>query len=63
MAALTHSEGWSPDWATHPGEHLAEYLEMRGWSQAEFARLADLTPKLVNTILKGNNPITTDTSV
>jgi HTH-type transcriptional regulator/antitoxin HigA len=36
---------------------------MRGWSQAEFARLADLTPKLVNTILKGNNPITTDTAV
>ena len=31
--------------------------------QAEFARLADLTPKLVSTIIAGKNPITADTAV
>jgi HTH-type transcriptional regulator/antitoxin HigA len=55
--------GWAPDWATHPGEHLAEYLEGRGWSQAEFARLADLTPKLVSEIINRKNPISPDTAI
>ena len=54
---------WTPDWATHPGEHLAEYLEARGWSQADFARLADLTPKLVSEIINGKNPVTPETSI
>jgi HTH-type transcriptional regulator / antitoxin HigA len=54
---------WSPNWATHPGEHLAEYLEVRGWSQAEFARIADLSPKLANTIINGKNPVTPETAL
>jgi len=54
---------WAPGWATHPGEHLAEYIEAHGWSQAEFARLADLTPKLVSTIVNGANPITPETAI
>ena len=62
QATQRHSE-WSPDWATHPGEHLAEYLEVRGWSQADFARIAGLTSKLVNTIIKGKNPVTPDTAI
>lgn len=54
---------WSPDWATHPGEHLAEFIEVRGWSQAEFARLAGMTPKLVSTIISGDNPVTAETAI
>ena len=54
---------WSPDWAIHPGEHLAEYIESRGWNQAEFARLADMTPKLVSTIINGINPVTAETAL
>lgn len=54
---------WTPDWAVHPGEHLEEYLEVRGWSQAEFARLADMTPKLVSTIIRGENPVTAETAL
>jgi HTH-type transcriptional regulator / antitoxin HigA len=54
---------WTPNWATHPGEHLAEYIEVNGWSQAEFARIADLTPKLVSTIISGRNPVTPDTAL
>jgi HTH-type transcriptional regulator / antitoxin HigA len=52
-----------PNWATHPGEHLAEYIETNGWSQAEFSRLAGLTPKLISTILTGDNPVTPETAL
>jgi HTH-type transcriptional regulator/antitoxin HigA len=60
---MSENIAWQPDWATHPGEHLEEYLEVRGLSQAEFARLADMTPKLVNTIIKGTNPVTPETAI
>ena len=63
MATMVERNGWAPDWATHPGEHLAEYIDARGWSQAEFARLADLTPKLVSEIIHGKNPVTPETAI
>lgn len=64
MASMgTAKDTWTPNWATHPGEHLEEYIETRGWSQAEFARIADLTPKLVSTIIAGKNPITPETAI
>ena len=47
MAQAVERGSWTPNWATHPGEHLGEYIEANGWSQADFARLAGLTPKLV----------------
>lgn len=62
-AALREDRSWSPNWATHPGEHLAEQIEARGWSQADFARLANLTPKLVSTIISGRNPVTPETAI
>jgi HTH-type transcriptional regulator / antitoxin HigA len=54
---------WTPNWAIHPGALLEEHLETRGISQAEFARLAGLTPKLVSTIIKGLNPVTAATAI
>lgn len=63
MTMRTKAGAWSPNWATHPGEHLAEYIETKGWSQAEFARIADLSPKLVSTIVTGKNPVTPDTAI
>lgn len=54
---------WSPDWAVHPGEHLLEHIEARGLSQAELARLADLSPKLISTIVSGKNPVSPETAV
>lgn len=62
QAALPHGT-WTPDWAVHPGAHLAEYLEAREWTQKEFADIAGLTPKLVSTIINGQNPITPDTAI
>jgi HTH-type transcriptional regulator/antitoxin HigA len=54
---------WSPNWAIHPGVLLQEHLESRDLSQAEFARVAGLTPKLVSTIIKGSNPVTAETAI
>lgn len=54
---------WTPNWAVHPGAILEEHLETRGLSQAEFARLAGLTPKHVSTIIKGVNPVTAETAI
>ncbi len=54
---------FKPDWSIHPGEVLEEYVEALGLSQAEFARRADLTAKLVNTIIKGKNPVEASTAV
>jgi HTH-type transcriptional regulator/antitoxin HigA len=54
---------WSPKWAIHPGEILEEYLEARGLTQAEFARRADLTPKLVSTIIAGKNSVSAHTAI
>ena len=48
-------DGW---WSTHPGEHLAEYLEVRGWSPAEFAGIADMPPETVEAIIGCREPVT-----
>jgi len=58
-----YEDQFQPDWAVHPGEMLEEFLETLDVSQAEFARRADLTPKLVNTIIRGSNPVEADTAV
>lgn len=63
MTTNTLEDEWSPDWAVHPGEHLAEYLALHGMTQAEAARRADMTPKLVNTIIKGENPVSVENAV
>lgn len=63
MAHSAERGNWTPNWATHPGEHLAEYIGAKGWSQAEFSRLAGLTPKLVSTIISGANPVSPDTAL
>lgn len=52
-----HDE-WKPDWCTHPGEHLAEYLEVRGWSPAEFAAVADIPQGTVEAIVGCREPVT-----
>jgi HTH-type transcriptional regulator / antitoxin HigA len=63
MTTSKPSRGFEPDWATHPGEHLEEYLEVNGWSQAEFARRSGLTPKLVSEIVNQKNPVTPETAL
>lgn len=59
----TSSDEFTPAWATHPGQHIDDYLEANNWSQAELARRAGLTPKLVNEIISGKNPVSPDTAI
>ncbi len=61
--ATVRQDDWTPDWSIHPGEFLAEQIEARGMSQAELARLAGLSPKLVSTIVSGQNPVTAETAL
>jgi addiction module HigA family antidote len=57
------SRPFQPDWVTHPGEHLAEYLESWGMSQAELADRTGLHRKTINAIINGTMSITADTAV
>ena len=63
MAGKFRSSGFKPNWSTHPGEHIEDYLGVKGWSQAELARRAGLTPKLVSEIINGKNPVTPETAL
>ena len=54
---------WTPDYAIPPGWLLEEYLEDRGYSQAEFARRCGRSPKLISEIIAGKAPIELDTAL
>ena len=54
---------FQPDYAVHPGETLAETLQKSGMSQSELTKRTGLTRKTINGIIKGREPITTDTAL
>ena len=54
---------FAPDWLSPPGDTIADVLEERGWSQAEFAQRIDYTPKHVNQLLRGKAPISEETAL
>ena len=56
-------ELWRPDWATPPGEILAEALDERGMTQVELARRIGRPLKTVNEIAKGKAAITPETAL
>lgn len=47
----------------HPGEHLLDELEARGWSQVEFAEIIGRSARLVNEVINGRRGITPETAV
>ena len=49
---------FEPDWATHPADHIREYLEVLHWSQADLARAAGLHSGRVGELLSGKRSIT-----
>lgn len=61
MSKLTYK--WSPDYAIPPSWLLEEYLEVRGYSQAEFARRCGCLPELIREIIAGKAPIEIDTAL
>ncbi|MBI3111038.1 MAG: HigA family addiction module antidote protein [Ignavibacteriales bacterium] len=62
MAEVKTNE-FIPNYASPPGETLAEILEVRGMSQAELAARMGMTPKTINEIVKGKAPITPETAI
>jgi len=54
---------WKPDYANPPGWLLEEYLEVRGYSQAELARRCGLSLKLISELIAGKARIEPDTAL
>ncbi len=54
---------YNPDIAIHPGKTLQEILDSTGISQVDLASRTGLTPKTINEIVQGKNPITPDTAI
>lgn len=54
---------WTPDYAIPPGWLLEEYLKVRGYSQAEFARSCGCSLMLISEIIAGKAPIELDTAL
>ena len=52
-----------PDYAVPPGWILEEHLEVRGISQAEFARRCGCPPQLISEIIAGKAPVETETAL
>ncbi|MGA9531457.1 MAG: HigA family addiction module antitoxin [Anaerolineales bacterium] len=46
----------------HPGEHLSDELEARGWTQVEFAEILGRSSRLVNEIINGKRGISPETA-
>jgi addiction module HigA family antidote len=44
----------------HPGEFLTEILEDLGMSQAEFARVIDVSPMRISHVIRGSRPVTAE---
>lgn len=54
--------GWESPVAIHPGEFLEEIIEEYNLTQINLAERIDITPKAINEIIKGKNPITRETA-
>jgi addiction module HigA family antidote len=54
---------FTPNWTVHPGKVLAKRLQSHGISQAELARRAGLTRKLVSQIINSKAPVSPNTAL
>lgn len=54
---------FQPDWVSPPGESIADLLEEKGWSQAEFSQRCGYTTKHVSQLINGKATITEDTAI
>ena len=59
----TPASQFKPDYAVSPGWVLEEYLETKGFSQAELARRCGRSAKLISEIISGEAPITPETAL
>lgn len=54
---------YNPNTAVHPGKTLQDILDAINMSQSDLAERTGLTPKTINEIIQGKNPITSDTAI
>lgn len=54
---------FQPDWVSPPGETIADLLEEKGWTQAEFAQRCGYTTKHASLLINGKAAITEDTAL
>jgi len=60
---INNLKGYKPDIAILPGVTLEETIGALNMSQKELSERAGLTPKTINEIIKGKNPITPETAI
>ena len=59
----TPANQFKPDYAVPPGWVLEEYLETKGFSQAEFARRCGRSAKFISELVSGIAPLTPETAL
>src|SRR5581483_1594501 len=52
-----------PDWASPPGDTIADLIDERGWSQAELARRLGYTDKHISLLINGKVALTEDAAI
>jgi len=57
------SNQYTPDYSVTPGEVFEKYLEAFGMPQIELAARTGLTKKIINAIINGKAPITSETAL
>jgi len=60
---MIEDKNYNPNTAIHPGVTLREMLESLEMSQVGLSRRTGLTPKTINEIVQGENPITPKTAI
>jgi HTH-type transcriptional regulator / antitoxin HigA len=51
---------FNPDWATHPGEHLAEYMELLNLDAVALSMMTALRPDRIEEMLECKGSLTWD---
>ena len=54
---------FAPDWASPPGDTLADLIEEREWTPAELAERMGYSAKHVNHLVQGNAALTEDAAL
>jgi HTH-type transcriptional regulator/antitoxin HigA len=54
---------FTPEWLSHPGETIADFLEELNWTQAELAMRLGYSTKHVSQLMNGKVPITSETAI
>jgi HTH-type transcriptional regulator / antitoxin HigA len=58
----TATRTWTPNWVSPPGDTVADLLDERGWTQADFAERTGFTVQHLNDLIAGRAPITAETA-